>query len=355
MQHSPGLKKRETIRGVTVVRAHPLFAISKGYVSVDWFTQSIRQVWKSDVVVINLPQAEGIVPVVFAKLFRKRLITIYHCEIRLPKGFANSVIERVLETVNYFILKVSDRIVTYTADFSQNSKLLKNFPEKVECIYPPIIKPEINKRVQKMIRDKIGEKPAFVIGIAARLAAEKGIEYVLEAIPYINYQLPNTHDKFKSKSEIQRTAIKILIAGPMAPVGEQDYKKKILALVEKYRENVEFLGTIQEEDMGSFYSQIDLLVLPSVNSTEAFGMVQVEAMRYGVPVIASDLPGVRVPVQVTGMGKIVPLKDSKRIADAIIEILSKRDDYLQPESRIKNLFSLDQTIRSYDTILQSGI
>ena len=54
--------------------------------------------------------------------------------------------------------------------------------------------------------------------------------------------------------------------------------------------------------MGSFYTCIDVLVVPSINSTEAFGLVQVEAMMMGVPVVASDLPGVRVPVQKQGWG-----------------------------------------------------
>ena len=47
-----------------------------------------------------------------------------------------------------------------------------------------------------------------------------------------------------------------------------------------------------------------------INSTESFGMVQVEAMTCGTPVVASDLPGVRQPARMTGMGKIIPPADA---------------------------------------------
>ena len=50
--------------------------------------------------------------------------------------------------------------------------------------------------------------------------------------------------------------------------------------------------------MSSFYKSIDLLVLPSINQTEAFGMVQAEAIA-GTPVIAGNLPGVRIPIKLT--------------------------------------------------------
>ncbi len=139
----------------------------------------------------------------------------------------------------------------------------------------------------------------------------------------------------------------------MEPVGEESYRKRIIRLVEKYKEYVVFLGNIDEKNMGSFYSLLDVLVLPSVNSTEAFGMVQVEAMMMGVPVVASDLPGVRVPVQKTGMGKIVPVKNSQKIAEAIVELLEKRNikNDLNDISLVKKEFSIIKTIEFYQKVV----
>jgi len=65
-----------------------------------------------------------------------------------------------------------------------------------------------------------------------------------------------------------------------------------------------------------------VLVIPSLNSTEAFGLVQIEAMINGVPSIASNLPGVRQPVQMHGMGRVTPIGSSSALAEALIEVLS---------------------------------
>jgi glycogen synthase len=56
--------------------------------------------------------------------------------------------------------------------------------------------------------------------------------------------------------------------------------------------------------MSALYPNLDVLTVPSLNSTEAFGLVQIEAMMNGVPCVASALPGVRQPVSMHGMGRI---------------------------------------------------
>ena len=85
--------------------------------------------------------------------------------------------------------------------------------------------------------------------------------------------MPQIISNFKFQISNIQKSIKIVIAGSLDPVGEREYKEKILTLVEKYIEYVVFLGELKEQEMGAFYSLLDILVLPSVNSTEAFGMV----------------------------------------------------------------------------------
>ena len=66
--------------------------------------------------------------------------------------------------------------------------------------------------------------------------------------------------------------------------------------------------------MAAFYPNLDILTIPSLNSTESFGLVQIEAMMNGVPVISSNLPGVRQPVLRHKMGRVIPIGDSKALA-----------------------------------------
>ena len=82
-----------------------------------------------------------------------------------------------------------------------------------------------------------------------------------------------------------------------------------------------FLGLLNPEQIAAFYPNLDILVLPSINSTESFGLVQIEAMINGIPVVASDLPGVRQPVKIHQFGKIFPVGDSNALASALIDLL----------------------------------
>ncbi|MBI5451889.1 glycosyltransferase family 4 protein [Candidatus Gottesmanbacteria bacterium] len=363
MQYDKKLPSEETIRKVKIVRAKVLGQISKGFISLDWIIKSWQEVRKNDVIIVNLPQFEGIIPALFGKILGKKVISMYHCEVVLPSGILNTVVEWLLHFSHLITLSISDKVITYTKDFADHSKILPHFRSKLEFVYPPIIEPKINKRVQKILMDKIDLKGQFVIGLAARLAAEKGIEYLLEAIPEIELRIRNYESRTSKAINTPRMVakqrlrllrgegIKIAIAGSLEPVGEEKYKGKILNLVEKYKDHVVFLGELKEEEMGAFYSLCDVLVLPSINSTEAFGMVQVEAMMMGVPVVATDLPGVRVPIQKTGMGKLVPAKNSHKLAEAVIEILLNRKKYIKNKEFIKEEFSFDKTIKFYEKLV----
>ncbi|MCL4339379.1 glycosyltransferase family 4 protein [Patescibacteria group bacterium] len=342
MKHDKKLPSFEIINEVEIYRAQPLFKVSKGFFSIDWIWRSFSFVRKSEVVIVNLPQFEGIVPAFIARLLGKKLISVYHCEVVLPDGIINSIIQKFLEWSNKLTLFLSETVITYTEDFADNSKQLAGLKDKLIYIYPPISEPKVNKRVQNMIKNKIGIGQPFVIGVAARLAAEKGIQYLFEAIPDI---IKN------QKSKIKKNGIKIVIAGSMDPVGEENHRNKILSLAKKYKDLIIFLGEIEPENMGSFYSLLDVLVLPSVNSTEAFGMVQIEAMMMGVPVVVSDLPGVRVPVRKTKMGKTVPVGQSQKLASAIVEVLQSRYTFIRDRQLIEKEFSFKRTLDLYAGIL----
>lgn len=327
--------------GKGVIRAKSLFTVSKGFFSIDWLVQSWRQVTSHDVVVVHLPQFEGIIPALFAKFMGKKLIAIYHCEVMLPEGFLNSVVQSLLEISNMGSLLMADRVVTYTEDYAISSRLLRILrllrSPKMKYIIPPIPKLNANTSVVTKLKKKIGFSD-FIIGVAARLSAEKGIEYLFEALQQI-------------QSKVKSRKLKVVIAGPMEPVGEEVYKKKIMKLVKKYRKQVVFLGQIKPKEMGSFYSLLDALVLPSINSTEAFGMVQVEAMKQGVPVVASDLPGVRVPIQKTGMGIVVTPRDSKKLAQAINDVLKEKETYKELAGTAIKLFDETKLFRTFETIV----
>lgn len=341
MQHDKSLPKHGSIGGVRIERVPWIIQISKGFLSVDWFIRAWHQVRRHDAVVIHLPQVEGIVVAICAKLQGKRIVAMYHCEPVLSPGFIPGVIQSVMEVSHFITMLLSDRVATYTKDYADHSTVLglwKRYTKRdIVTVIPPIAPPKENIRLTRSFVQRIGHSDV-IIGIAARLAAEKGIEYAIEALPLLAQKLP-------------RKKIKLVIAGSMDPVGEGAYKTKIMALVGRFARQVVFLGSIAPTDMGSFYRCIDVLVLPSVNRTEAFGMVQVEAMYMGVPVVASNLPGVRVPVQKTGMGLVVPPGDSARLAEAIHTIMLDKHRYTSAKKPISTLFSPPRSVSAFLSLI----
>ncbi|MFA5184323.1 MAG: glycosyltransferase family 4 protein [Patescibacteria group bacterium] len=75
--------------------------------------------------------------------------------------------------------------------------------------------------------------------------------------------------------------------------GDRQTEYKDLAAALGLSGRVNFAGKVSEDDLIRAYQNADLLILPSINTNEAFGIVLIEALACGVPVIASDLPGVR--------------------------------------------------------------
>ena len=201
-----------------------------------------------------------------------------------------------------------------TRDFAEHSDFLKNFLDKLVVIQPPVWLPRVEKEDIKAFCEKFGiDTHGPIIGMVSRLATEKGVEYLVDAMPTVLRAFPDSW---------------VIFAGEYQNVpGEHAYREKILPLIEKLGEQWRFLGMLSDLELTAFLTLCDVLVLPSINSTESFGMVQVEAMSCGTPVVATDLPGVRQPVQSTGMGRIVPPMDAPALAQAIVDVLGMKKDY----------------------------
>ena len=173
----------------------------------------------------------------------------------------------------------------------------------------------------------------ITLGVAARLAEEKGFEYLFEAMKRI-------------ESNIQ-----LLVAGPIDPVGEEYYKNKIFKLIKELNIKVKFLGNLDQNKLKEFYKKIDILVLPSINSTESFGMVQVEAMFQGTPVVASNLPGVRIPILKTKMGELAEPENSESLARVIIEVYRNINTYRKRRQIALTTFDVNKSYEIYRDII----
>jgi glycosyltransferase involved in cell wall biosynthesis len=324
---------------VRVLRAPVLFRVSKGVIMPSFPLLAWRLIREHDVVSIHLPQFEASLLSLLGRLASRPVVLTYHCDLQLPQGWFNRVVDRVVFASNYLAGRLAQAAVAYTQDFAQHSHFLSRFLDKVRVIPPPVIMPVPDPAEEAAFRQEHDLEGRQVVGMAARLATEKGVEVLIEAMPSLLQAFPR---------------LKVLFAGQYEDVmGEDAYYNRLMPMIaELGPEHWEFLGMLNQAQMPAFYAACDVLVVPSLNSTESFGLVQVEAMLCGTPSIASNLPGVRQPPKMTGMGEVTPIGDSEALAESIIRIIRRPKDYARPRVAIQDTFSLDRTVSGYEALFE---
>ena len=329
----------ETRNGVRIVRAPVAFRVSKGVIMPTFGLLAWKYVAENDVVQLHLPQFDAPGFATRARLMGKLAILTYHCDLLLPSGLFNRLVNTVVNFQNHSAALLANHIVTYTQDYADHSPFLSNYKRKLTPILPPVQLPPAPLGAVEAFAQKnaIAERHP-VIGMATRFASEKGVEILLAAMPAILEKHPKAQ---------------VLFAGQHLDVmGEQAYFERLAPTIKKYEENGHwtFLGNLNPEQMAAYYPNLDVLVVPSLNSTEAFGLVQIEAMMNGTPSIASALPGVRRPAQMTGMGKVVPIGDSAALAEAVLEVLAEPKKYQRDPAEIARSYDPEHVAEEYERL-----
>ena len=329
--------------GVRVVRAPVLFRISKGVIMPTFGWLATRLVQEHDVVSVHLPQFDAAGVAARGRLMGRSTVLTYHCDLTLPPSPFNWAVNQVVHVMNRLAALLADRVVAYTQDYADHSPFLRTFRRKLEVISPPVELPPPPPPQEggagavaafARMHNLDGKGP--VIGMAARLAAEKGVEVLLRALPRVLEVYPGA---------------RVLFAGQYQHVlGEEAYARRLEPLFRQHEERWKFLGILSPAQLAALYPSLACVVVPSLNSTESFGLVQVEAMLCGTPAIASDLPGVRQPVLQTGMGEVVPVGDSRVLAEAILRVVGNRASYVRPREEIAARWSTERTVEEYERL-----
>lgn len=232
--------------------------------------------------------------------YKGKVMLHWHSDIEKQKALL-----KLYRPLQEWLLKRADLIVGTTPVYTAESPCLTRVQHKTAClpigIEPVSPEPEPVERLKKKYP---GKKIVFSLG---RLVAYKGYKYLIEAARY----LPDDYV--------------VLIGGAGA------LKQDLLGEIETWgvEGKVELLGRIHDDDLPAYYGACELFCLSSIQKTEAFAIVQIEAMSCGKPVVATNIPQSGVPwVNAHGVsGLNVAPKDAKGLADAILAMTGSGETY----------------------------
>lgn len=295
-QHDPTLPAFEVIAGVDVFRAPVMLRIGKGVVSPRFLTMARQLARRSRITNLHLPMLEA--GLVAAMAGRIPLISTYQCDVSLSSSVIDRAVVKAIDVSAAAAVRRSRVAVVSSDDYARSSRLAPVLTPKAQEIPPPC---RVRPKGEPVFRDGPGPH----IGFLGRIVAEKGLDYLARAF-----------------RRLDDPTARLLVAGDYERVAGGSVIDAVRAEVAG-DSRVHFLGFLPEHTIADFYASLDLFAFPSVNSLEAFGIVQVEAMLAGVPVVASDLPGVRVPVEVTSFGRLVPPRDDGSLLQGMKQVLAE--------------------------------
>ena len=290
-----------------VERLKPLFKYGNAAIVPQLF-------WKLknfDIVHLHYPFYGALGPVLLVKLLLGRkmnFILHYHMD-SSAKGFKGAVFYLYNILILPFLVRAAKIITCASLDYVKHSNLRQYYqakPEKFRKIFFGVSLEQFltyHNNVNKRRKNKV----ILFVGGLDKAHYFKGLENLLKALAIII-----------KESKLNSTILKVVGRG-----GLRSYYQNY-ALNLGLGNNVRFYDQVDDSKLVDFYNYSNCLVLPSINKSEAFGLVLLEAMACSTPVIASNLPGVRSVFRNGREGLLVKPNDVNDLANKIKIILSDK-------------------------------
>ena len=327
--HYHGAKKFEIMDGMKVYR-FPYFWPAK-YQRLVYDGGILPNIKRSHLAKIQVPLLVLSELYYTFKIIRKEKIDVIHSHWIIPSGFIGGIARKIfkiphittahagdvftirkfkiLGIIGSFILKNSDEI---TANSEYTKNVIIAIENKLKCNVEII---PMGVDISRFNPDKASDlknvfDAEYLILSVGRLVDKKGIKYLIMAMVDVIKEFP--HAK--------------LIIGGSGP--EKDKLEKLSEDI-GVKDNVIFMGYIENSDLPKYYASSDIFVLPSIETkggdTEGLGVVLLEAMACGTPVIGSNIGGITDIIKDGETGFLAQPENPKDIADIIIDLLSKEN------------------------------
>lgn len=337
---------REEVNGVPVLRCKTLINVSSLPISLSYLHCFRKEAKKNDIVHIHMPFPLGDLACLLSG-YKGKVVLWWHSDVVRQERMM--VLYRPLMN---WLLRRADAIVVATEGHINGSKYLTPYADKCKII-PYGVDARIKQKADTFLEQKTEEKleqtkrPVQFLFVG-RLVYYKGVRNLLEAW----YRLVSQEPQLKEKMVLD-----IVGSGPLE---EALYKY----VADKGLQDQVFFHThVSDEQLMEFYKNCDVFVLPSQQRSEAFGLVQIEAMAFGKPVINTNLPsGVPYVSQNGVTGLTVEPSDPEELAQALKKLTIDDEcrtrmgqaarERVESEYTMENM--LEKTYALYENLMSEG-
>lgn len=298
--HQGSAGEERQVDGLRLLRAPVEFIKASQPVGRQYLLWALQLGRRADIVHLHAP---NMLAALAALLLGRapHLLVHWHSDV-VNKGFLG----RLLRPLERWMLRRADRIACTSAAYAASSPVLQPFAHKL--IIVPIgvadlaaaFPPNTEEALPQELLARIGDRK--VILSVGRMVAYKGFSVLVEAA-----------------ARLPANAVVVIVgSGPL----QEEIERQIESL--GLCDRVILAGRQSEAALAALFRRATLFCLPSVERSEAFGVVLIEAMAYGLPVIATEIPGSGVPwVNQHGVsGLNVPVGDAAALAEACTSVLA---------------------------------
>lgn len=261
-------KSQDLIDGVHVVRAPVSILLASQPIGFKYFFQSLSVARKADLVHLHVPNMLGAICALFISP-KIKLLVHWHSDV-INKGFLG----KILSPLESALLRRADCIIATSQVYANSSEALAPFRNKISVV--PIGISDKNHQgagssLSSQLFENVNNK-RIILSIG-RLVPYKGFALLIEAAKHL------------PKDSI----VLIVGVGPLQKTLQEAVEKAGVA------DRVVLTGRLNDSELNAIFELATLFCLPSTNRAEAFGVVLLEAMAFGLPIVASDIPGSGVP------------------------------------------------------------
>ncbi len=331
--------RREVINGVPVLKTARWLNLSSAPVSPRLAWEYWRRLFsknRPDIIHLQAPYPPGelawLIGSFLPRLGRKRPITVMTYQSDIIKQ------KRLLLLYAPFLRAVLRRvnlILTSSPNYIESSLFLRPLKAKCQAVslgidlqrfmHPPEAVPAF--------LESLKATPGLLLLFTGRLRYYKGLQFLIEAMPTIPAET------------------RLVIVG----IGPQEAALKALTARLNLTDRVIFAGEISDEELPAYYAAADIFVLPACERSEAFGLVQLEAMAAAKPVVSTELGTGTSYVNLNGeTGLVVAPSDPAALAEAINKLLAdaelRQDMGRRGQERASAEFSLKKMVDRLEEI-----